>query len=222
MESTKESAAYENDPRHKGSAFIIALPESGGELLLELLAKSAMTNVAGTQESSFYHAITILAESVSINGNTYGHPSDLTSFKYYGGKDQDQDTRLTYYHLRNILFKSAGYGIGFSDRLVGDSSDWDWFGNFVQVLRDINDSSHNNPLRIVFLTCDLGDVKYANPMTHNESIQKMRDASELGDIWITKKELLEDPLKVMLKIKCTHYPNIEMVKKVIKKYEDSL
>lgn len=215
---TKEHRDYENDPRPKGSAFIIAMPGAGGEILMDLLANTAMTHVIGNQEPSFYHSITTLAESISVNANTYGHPSDVNSFKFYAGKEEAQDTRMMYYFIRNALFRGAGSCIGYT-YLLRDEGEGK-LSRFTQVLRDINDNGCG-PLRVVFLACDLDDFKY-DPSVHSELLNEMKDASELGDIWITRKELLEDPLKVMLKVKATHYPYVDGIKKIMRKYENTI
>jgi len=215
---SKEQAAYENDPRPKGSAFIIAMPGAGGEMLLDLLVSTALTNVLGTQEPSFYHAITALGEN--LKGNTYGNPYDIDDFRFYAGREEKQDVRMFYYYLRNILLRGAGQCIAFTD-LLRDEEGGE-MERFCQVVREISDHS-SSPLRLVFLTCDFGDSintshPYTNEISHNSMLNEMKNASELGDIWITKKELLADPLRVMIKIKATHYPNADLIPKVMKKY----
>jgi hypothetical protein len=216
--ATREHVDYENDPRPKGSSFIIAMPGSGGELLIDLIASTAMTRVIGNQEPSFYHAITVLTESISSNANTYGHPSDVDDFKFYAARELNQDERMMYYFIRNVLFRGAGNCIGYTYLLRDDGLGW--VTRFAQALRNINDSG-SGPLRVVFLTCELDDFNY-DASIHDDILQSMKDASELGDIWITKKELLADPLKVMLKVKAARYPCVDLIKRVMKKYENAI
>lgn len=226
---TKEHAAYENNPKSKGSCMVLSMPGAGGNLLLELMAVAGRTHVTGSQEPSFYYAITTLMESVTTgaiapeakvsNGNTYGEVYDVAQlsngFMHYAGHNQEVDERMTAYYLKNLLLKgSSSLGMALTDRLR-EMNDVERFCSAIRSIEDLL----SRPFKVVFLVCDLSEGNYLNPIEHNKQLTSYKNAMELGDIWIKKSELLSDPMKIMMKLGCAHYPDEHKVKSIIKKYE---
>src|SRR6478752_8556954 len=126
---TTDSSKYNCDPKPKGSSMVLALPGAGGNLLLELMAVAGRTEVTGTQEPSFYHAITAISESISSNANDYGRAEDVArgenGLRFYARDRPTYDANLTYYNLKNILLKGcSSCALGLTDRLRDEGQGW--------------------------------------------------------------------------------------------------
>lgn len=205
-----KSAEYENATK-KGITLLLAQPNSGMELVMKLMT-SAWTKVCGNHQPSFYQGLLSIYEAAQLG--LYGDPHGLEvdGFKYYISRDQASSKSLTYYHLKNLLIRgSSSIGMAATD-VVGYNNTLT--EKFVAMVRDICEST-DTALTVGWLM----SKNFESERILNNQYLQFRKAYELGDALFKLEDLLEDPLKWVLKLKPSTYPDEVRLKQIIKDYQ---
>jgi hypothetical protein len=220
-------AEYENKPRTKGYTFLFAQPRSGSTLLMRLMKLACLTNVTGDRPIEFYRSVFQLFYSSGV-----GKKED---FNVMENNNIFMDTyigntkKMCSYHINQALNGGIHYGfqkttiIGFNNQLTEQ---------FVCMLREMYEDS-STPLTIGFLTRDHDDIvksfqtrdgpgketAMSNPdvvkgLLENQ-YQQFRSSYEIGDVLIKYEDLIQDPIKWLLKLQCQHHPSPSKVEEVM-------
>lgn len=226
------AADWENNRKGCSMTVMLSQPRSGSTLMMRMNNQACYTHVSGDHDLEFYQAMITIYNTYSTGGQ-YGRIEELDLngifSDTYRNRSREQDERMIGWHVLNLLMR-APHGftkstiLGFGNQMVEP---------FLEMIRSIADKG-NSPVHVVFLTRDHNDIVKSlqtkegpgqeaaikNPEVVLELLdnqfQQFRSCYEIGDQIIKYEDILEDPLKQLLRLKPQHYPNEEMVKKVMK------
>ena len=164
-------------------------------------------------------------------GNFHSLEKEGVFTENYRYINKEQSERLDNYHIRNILYGNSCDHSFLKTTQVGFANDLT--NNFVEMVRLIHESS--TPVNIIFLTRNHREILSsfqtsagpgrATALKEPEMVldllgrqeEQFKAAFEFGDIRITYKQLIEDPKKILLRIRPTSYPLDSFVKQVMDK-----
>lgn len=225
------AADWHNNRRGYNMTIMLSQPRSGSTLMMRMTNQACYTHVSGDHDLSFYEALITVYNTYSTGGQ-YGRIEELDLkgifSDTYRNRSREQDERSIGWHILNLLMR-APHGftkstiLGFGNQVVEP---------FLEMVREISDKG-NSPINVVFLTRNHNEIVRSlqtkegpgqeaaikNPEVVLElldnQLQQFRSCYEIGDQIIKYEEILEDPLKQLLRLKPQYYPNEEMVKKVM-------
>lgn len=230
---TQEEIKYINSG-YRQFTFIISQPLCGANELLTLASIAGGCGIRGVKPVSFYKSI-IELNNMDCSESVYGSPKKLfddgISLLHYNHSKPEFQNNLRNHYLRNLLMPLEGHGKVSAETLLG-------FNNnllipFVETLRNIFQGLNTLDLKIIFLTDNFDSLidrmhRFSDPLSKidfeilrnliNRQKDQMKEASELGDTWMTIDDIHSIPHDCLMKLKPTIFPKREVIEGLIKRF----
>ncbi len=197
-----------------GYTFLLAMPHSGGELLMRMMGVACLTNITGDLSPTLIGGLLDVYDSLKED-KVKGWPPDLEKKGLLNSKYSRElsqfEGAVSYYHIKQLLFNSSGkQGFGWSSRLDETQAE-----RLVTMLRDIGDSRDDLKIKIVFLVREPDRVLLMDQNKNGILMDTYKELYELGDHWISYEGFRNDPKGVLLKMNPARYPDEKKIKEII-------
>ncbi len=220
------------------NTIVFGFPRSGSTLLMRLMDMACSTPTKGDYPLKFYQGYMMMRKSLMGDG-FFGPMIELESNNIfpdtYRGRNPESFAKHLYdYYLHHLFIGGTG-GSFTKCTILG-------FGNddlvpFVEMIREsFSGEHHRHGLKVVFLTRNKEDAAlslwnktgHIYDSTEEQYIantigllefqhEQMKEASEFGDVWIDYKDIITEPIKTLLKLQPSYYPDEIKVNQILER-----
>lgn len=222
----------ENSPnRAIKRTFLIGMPRSGTTLWARCMENACHSRTVGDKALEYYQGFLMAWRDIKFNDGYYcdyreaerkGIFADMTR----GYHSREAELANFRYLLANALFANtfqAGFAkctiLGFTNNLLVP---------FVKMLREV---FADDDLTICYMTRNIQDAA-SSLVNHPDSkltaddmmnavgsyeyqLEQMREATELGDVWIKYEDFVKDPMPFLRRSRPLYPANTQLVKQVM-------